>query len=185
MMLNGTKSHFYVCSTKDLNLHIIKYKGEILCFLWNWSSLSSCYIQEVALCWRESLLRVILRQLVVVHTIKADYYRLLNSPEALWHIHRWWCADVCHACLFRDQSSPTRHRGAQIYSFQYDECTYMLSPCMLFLSRARQRPCTAGFIYSLSPPHCRRLPHAEGHIFVRPRVKEVAELLADFQDKDL
>lgn len=82
------------------------------------------------------------------------------------------------------RAHPTRHRGARIYSLQYDECTYMLSPYMLFLSRARQRPCTVGFIYSL-PPHCRRLPHAEGHIFGRPRVKEMAELLADFQDRDL
>lgn len=33
------------------------------------------YIQEVALCWRESLLRqrVILGQLVVVHTIKPEH----------------------------------------------------------------------------------------------------------------
>lgn len=80
------------------------------------------------------------------------------------------------------RAHPTRHRGARIYSLQYDECTYMLSPYMLFLSRAR-RAQRALFIHY--PPHCRRLPHAKGHIFGRPRVKEMAELLADFQDKDL
>lgn len=64
------------------------------------------------------------------------------------------------------RAHPTRHRGARIYSFQYDECTYMLSPYMLFLSRARraQRALFIHYPPTVGGSHMPRDTYLGGHV---------------------
>lgn len=64
------------------------------------------------------------------------------------------------------RAHPTRHRGARIYSLQYDECTYMLSPYMLFLSRARraQRALFIHYPPTVGGSHMPRDTYLGGHV---------------------
>lgn len=143
-------------------------------FLWNWSSWSS---------WLYSGSSSLLEGITAESNSRAAcgcsynkgrtqwlkmYYRLLNSPGALWHIHRG--VQMFVTLVYSETTAHRRVTEEHQFTASSMMNAYMLSPCMLFLSRARQRPCTVGFIYSLSPPptvggsHMPRDTYLWGHV---------------------